>query len=406
MSEDYREAEQTLLFGVLDAIPCPVALLNLEGEAAYVNPMGEACEPSLYDCDISHLPIVKKCLAGTASVGGWVTFTTEEGTLTGQAEVYIVRSETTTMGALFLLRPDIPRMDRYDALPYASKAMRAVWTQIERLSQFATPALFLGEPGTGRSSFARALHAIQNTPDAPFVEVDCRTVDEKGAQRFLFGSESRPGVLRSMSSGSLYLKDIHCLPLSTQRHLSEVIRHRALNETPVSVRFLASGPPSFDEFLEDGRLEQALYEQLAVMPLTVPPLRERPDDILPLAEWFLAHIPKNGDIEAFSEEARRALVQHTWPDNVRELEAAVTEAVGRCTRGGAIQPAHLPFFAKESTRSKESLQDMRLDFNRRRIEAALAIYGHTVEGKRRAAKELGIGLSTLYRLTAREEPKL
>ncbi|MDR2670335.1 MAG: sigma 54-interacting transcriptional regulator [Oscillospiraceae bacterium] len=402
MSEDYREAEQTLLFGVLDAIPCPVALLNREGEAAYVNPMGEACEPSLYECDIASLPIVQKCLGGTAAVGGWVTFTTEEGTLTGQAEVYIVRSETVTMGALFLLRPDIPRLGRYDVLPYASKAMEAVWTQLERLSQFGTPVLFLGEPGTGRSSFARALHAIQNTPDTPFVEVDCRTVDEKGAQRLLFGSESRPGVLRSMSSGSLYLKDVHCLPMSAQRHLSEVIRHRTLDEAPVSVRFFASGPPSFEEVLADGRFEQTLHDQLAVMSLNIPPLRERPDDILPLAGWFLARIPKNGDIEGFSDEASHALVRHAWPDNVRELEAVVTEAVGRCAKG-FIQPAHLPFFEAEKPRAKESLQDMRLDFNRQRIEAALAVYGHTVEGKRRAAKELGIGLSTLYRLIAREE---
>jgi DNA-binding NtrC family response regulator len=236
------------------------------------------------------------------------------------------------------------------------------------------------------------------------VEVDCRTVDEKGAQRLLFGTESRPGVLRSMSSGSLYLKDIHCLPLSTQRHLAEVIRHRTLDETPVSVRFLVSGPPSFEEFLAAGQFEQTLYEQVAVMPLTVPPLRERPDDILPLAGWFLAHIPKNGDIKGFSEEARGALVHHAWPDNIRELEAVVTEAVGRCTEA-FIQPKHLPFFEAEKPRAKESLQDMRLDFNRQRIEAALAVHGHTVEGKRRAAKELGIGLSTLYRLIASEESK-
>lgn len=392
--EDYREAEQNLLMGVLDALPYPLALLNREGAPAYVNPRGEACRPSLYECGLEELPIVRGCLAGESVTGGWVTLPGGGVSLSGLAEVYAVRAGETTVGALFLLRPDIPRAGRYDSLPYVSEAMAECRRRLERLHLLGVPALLLGEEGTGRASFARALHTMQNARDVPFTEIDCRRPE---IERILFGEA---GALRVMSAGSLFLHCVEGLPLPVQRRLADVIKNRSLEDGAlVGVRFMASGPSDLASWTGD-RFDRGLYARIAVMPLCLPALRDRPEDILPLAGWFLKNAAQNyAAIPALSEGAQRALLSFPWPGNLRQLEETVVTAMENCG-GGVIEARHLPI---ELVSGSESLQHMRLDFNRRRIEAALAVYGHTVEGKRMAARELGIGLSTLYRLLAKDE---
>ncbi len=411
----YHQAEQNLLFGVLDALPCPAALLNRRGEVAYVNPRGAACRPDLSRCRFSALSAVQAGLRGETPPAGVVSLEADpeehpdggdapagspEGALSGLLEVYPVQVDGLVLGALLMLRPDVVRSDDYDTLPYASAVMVTLRERLARLSVMGIPSLFLGEEGTGRAAFAHALHNMGSLAKQPFTPVLCRTGDTLSLEQALFGDIVRPGALRKLS-GTAFLDNVDGLPPGMQQRLSELMKRRAFPDgMPLLVRVSASGPPDLEDIARQGGFDSGLYARLSVMPVRIPPLRERPEDILPLAEHFLRQYSALAGAAAasFSEEARHMLVSHTWPGNLRALEDAVMWAVGSC-HDGVIQPTHLPF---SSDTMPIHLQEMRSGFVKQRIEESLSVHGHTVEGKRRAAKELGIGLSTLYRLISKD----
>ncbi|MDR3206831.1 MAG: sigma 54-interacting transcriptional regulator [Oscillospiraceae bacterium] len=402
----YRQAEQDLLFGVLDALPCPAALLNREGQSAYINERGETC--GLDKCDMAALPAVKACLRGEERPPGWVSLIeSETGAptgLTGLAEIYPVRVGDTKLGALFMLRPDVARSDGYDALPYESAVMGQFRERLSRLSLMGVPALFLGEEGSGRAAFARALHEMGPRPQDPFVLVSCRGDGEQALDDALFGDITHPGALRGFS-GTVCLERLDALSPALQSKLLALLQNRSFPDgIPLLVRLSALGPPDLESMTADGRFDAGLYARLALMPLRLPALRERGEDILPLARHFLQQYAPLADtqINGFSREAEQLLLSYSWPGNVKALDDAVLTAVGQCT-GHFIEPEHLPI---ERDTALSDLHKLRQGFSRQRIEEALALHGHTVDGKRRAAKELGIGLSTLYRLMSDKNQKI
>ncbi len=410
--ESYHQAEQNLLFGILDALPCPAALLNRTGETAYVNPKGESCVPSLDRCAFSSLASVQACLRGESPPASWITIPANasedaedsEGedavpplrSLSGLLEVYPIKVDDILLGVLLMLRPEVKRSDDYDMLPYVSTAMEPLRERMTRLSFMGVPALFLGENGTGRAAFARALHNMGPLADAPFTMVPCRMDDPNALDQLLFGEIAHPGALRQLS-GAVFLHNVDSLPLPLQHRLATLMQSREFPDgMPLLARISASGPPDMSSLVELGQFDATLYARLSVMPIRIPPLRERTEDILPLAEHFLrrfAAMAGHPDLK-FTGEAKHALLHYDWPGNIRELEDAILSAVGRCQED-AVDAKHLPFSANDSTLG---LHQMRVGFVQRRIDDALAVHGYTVEGKRRAASELGIGLSTLYRL--------
>jgi len=399
--QDYHQAEQDLLFGVLDALPCAAALLSREGQPAYVNPKGDACGLSSFDTGA--LPLVREALRGKTPPAGWVTlrarsdaaFGAASDSLSGLAEAYPVRVDERLMGALFMLRPDVTYTEDFDALPYVSEAMEELRTRLTRLSAIGVPALFLGEEGVGRAAFARALHDMSR-PGEPFCEVSCRVEDEDALDRELFGDIPHPGALRALS-GTVFLTGVDALSPHLQRCLLALLQNKMFSDgMPFLARLSASGPPRLETMVQTGQFDAGLYARLSVMPVQIAPLRERSEDILPLARYFLRRYSALfGDpVTEFSPDACRTLQNYAWPGNIKELEDVVLEALLHGA-GGEIKSQHLPIPADGV---KADLHRQRQGFTRKRIEEALALHGRTVEGKRRAAKELGIGLSTLYRL--------
>jgi DNA-binding NtrC family response regulator len=218
---------------------------------------------------------------------------------------------------------------------------------LELLKQVApldTTVLVHGETGVGKELLARSLHFSGPRRDRPFVAVNCAAIPEELFESELFGhrrgaftgaAETRRGHFQLANGGTLLLDEIGELPLGLQTKLLRAIEEKKIipigAERPVDidVRFIATTNRDLREAVESGAFRRDLFYRLSVLPIRVPPLRERPEDVLPLAEHFLAESARRckKTVRDFSPAARDALVRYPWPGNVRELENVVERAV-------------------------------------------------------------------------------
>ncbi|MDR1668478.1 MAG: sigma 54-interacting transcriptional regulator [Oscillospiraceae bacterium] len=387
---DYQQAEQDLMLGILEALPCPTALLNRGGQTVYVN--SRFCPVDMGGVDFSALPEVKTALDGIGQSAFRTELRTEDGNAPGLMEAYPVRVEEALVGALVMFRPD-PVKEEFtaDALPTVSAAMTAVWDRLQRLSMLNTPVLLLGEGGVGKGDFARALHRLSHKQNAPFVTVTRRDTP----QRLLEAAAEA-------ADGTLFCEQIDTWdkPLVREAANLYISRHMVLEleVKPLNARLMASAAPELAEKVKRGEFPDDLYSRMNIMPVFIPPLRDRPEDIPPAAQRFaLAHAAGlEKDIQGFSDEAREVLSHQDWPENLNGLRAAVAEAVDACP-GGIIQVSALGGLFRADAPGG-SLRKIKTAYERDHIRALLNAYGHTVDGKRKAAAEMGISLSTLYRI--------
>ncbi|MDR0293028.1 MAG: sigma 54-interacting transcriptional regulator [Oscillospiraceae bacterium] len=389
---DYRQAEQDLLLGILDALPCPTALLNRDGQTVYVN--DRPCPVPLAGVILSNLPEVKTALEGISQSAFRCELRTAGGAAPGLMEAYPVRADGAQVGALVLFRPDpAPGELTADALPTVSDAMVSVWERIQRLAMLKTPALFIGEPGLGKTDFALALHRIANKQERPFVTVRAGNTPEN----------LRDAALEA-GGGTLFCERIDTWdgPLVMEAANLYASRHvvRGLDVKPLAARLMASAEPGLAEKARRGDFPEDLYARMNIMPVFLPPLRDRRDDIVPAALRFASAraLAAGKDIQGFSEEARDILSRQDWKHNIGELRSAVEAAVDACP-GGIILASYLGAAVQHTEGpAAGSLRKMRAAYGRDHARAMLNIYGNTVEGKRKAAEEMGISLSTLYRI--------
>jgi DNA-binding NtrC family response regulator len=225
-----------------------------------------------------------------------------------------------------------------------SNTLSAVQKLISQVAPTRTTVLIQGESGTGKELVARAIHDSSPRADRPFVKVNCAALPESLFESELFGHEKGAftGALRSQrgkfelaDSGTLLLDEISEMPLSMQAKLLRVLQEREIpkigseTEIPVDVRIVCSTNRDLIAEVEAGRFRSDLFYRLNVIRIHVPPLRERPEDIPELANWFLQRY--NGEngftVSGFSSAAVERLRSHSWPGNVRELENAVQRAV-------------------------------------------------------------------------------
>ncbi len=386
---DYQQAEQDLMLGILEALPCPTALLNREGQTVYVTDRTFGLE----DVDFTAVPEVREALDGVGQPAFRAELRTEEGSVAGLMEAYPVRVDEALVGALILFRPDpVQSALSADSLPSVSAAMTAVWDRLQRLAMLNTPALFMGESGTGKEDFARALHRISRKKDTPFVIVTSRESPERLTEAAL---EAGNGTLFceriDMWSGSLLREAAN---LYTSRHVV-----RDMDVKPLGARLMASSEPGLSEKVKRDEFPEELYTRVNIMPVFLPPLRDRPEDIPPAAQRFAsAYAAETGkDIQGFSDEAKEVLSRQDWPDNLTGLRRAAEEAVDACP-GGIIQVSALGGLFRLDVPAAGSLRKIKAAYGRDHIRALLNVHGHTLEGKRKAAAEMGISLSTLYRI--------
>lgn len=277
--------------------------------------------------------------------------------------------------------------------------------------------LITGESGTGKELFARAIHTESPRRNNPFIAINCGAIPEMLLESELFGyekgaftgadSRGKPGKFEIAHKGTIFLDEIGDLPLHLQVKLLHAIQNRSIDRVggtspiDIDVRIIAATNKNLEKMIAAQEFREDLYFRLNVIPITIPPLREREGDIELLLRYALDKFNRllNKEIKDFSSDALKALIGYGWPGNVRELENVVEYAVNM-EMGNEILPENLPdkiFRHQRSLGSKTGLKERLDEYQRTIIEECLNETGRTTEDKIVAAKRLGISESTLYR---------
>jgi DNA-binding NtrC family response regulator len=235
------------------------------------------------------------------------------------------------------LREELGVRYQFDNIVGRSQAMQEIFATVTRVAPSRATVLLAGESGVGKDLIARAIHYHSPRRDRPFVKINCTAIPENLMESELFGYEkgaftganiSKPGKFEQADTGTVFLDEIGDVPLSIQVKLLRVLQEREFerlgsNKTRhIDVRVLAATNVDLRAALEDGTFREDLYYRLNVLPINIPPLRERKEDIPFLASHFVEKLSKDtgSRVESISEEAIQRLMQYHWPGNVRELE--------------------------------------------------------------------------------------
>jgi sigma-54-specific transcriptional regulator len=252
---------------------------------------------------------------------------------------------------------ELTKSVRATVLVFEDPRSQELLNRIERLAPSEANALIIGETGTGKELVARHIHQLSDRRDGPFVAVNCGAFPESLVESELFGHEkgaftgavsSKAGWFEAASGGTLFLDEIGDLPINMQVKLLRVLQEREVvrlgsrTPIPINVRLVAATNVNLADAVVAGNFREDLFYRLHVATIRLPPLRERPGDILPLAQFFLEeHCQRLGYQRAtLSAEAERKLLLHSWPGNIRELENAIHHALLVC-RHQVVQPADL-----------------------------------------------------------------
>jgi two-component system response regulator HydG len=296
-----------------------------------------------------------------------------------------------------------------------SEAMQRVREQVRKVAQTDATVLVLGESGTGKELVARALHDASRRRDKPFVSVSCAALPEGLLESELFGHERgaftgavrrKIGRFELAHGGTLFLDEVGEIPPPIQVKLLRVLQERRFErlggeETiEVDVRLVSATHRDLARRAAEGSFRDDLYYRLAIVPLSLPPLRARLEDVEPLALHFLEkHAPRIGRrLAGFEPEALASLRRHAWPGNVRELENVVQQAMVFC-EGDRVRAADLPAAVGQAAcalpvpTGERSLTDILEDLEKQLVAAA---YAKARGVKAEAARLLGIKPSALY----------
>ena len=290
-----------------------------------------------------------------------------------------------------------------------SKAMLELRAIVEKVAETDANVLITGENGTGKEMLAREIHALSNRYRKDMVTVDMGAVTETLFESELFGHKKgaftdahadRPGKFEVAEGGTLFLDEIGNLPYRLQSKLLTVLQSRTVvrvgSNEPISVniRLICATNGNLDEMVAQGKFREDLLYRINTIHVEIPPLRERKEDIVPLAELFVQRFAKQYDKGQMilSDTARRKLQMHPWYGNIRELEHAIEKAI-IISEGGILTDAHFHFPKKSLSPEKESaietLEDMELVMIRKAIDKC----GGNLSA---VAMQLGITRQTLY----------
>jgi DNA-binding NtrC family response regulator len=314
----------------------------------------------------------------------------------------------------FVLRRTLDERAGVEGVVGQSDAIQALRSMIRRLASMPSTVLIHGESGSGKEVAARALHALSTRSARPFVPVNCAAVAAELFESELFGHvkgaftgamESRNGLFYYAQGGTLFLDEISELPPAIQTKLLRVLEDRRVRpvgsnrEVPVDVRILAATNRDLAAEVSAGRFREDLYYRLDVVSLRVPPLRERPEDVPPLARHFMENLAVHLGIPAlpFSREVLDALSAYHWPGNARELRNFVERSL-------ILGAFPLDSLAEHDLESEVERQpqtgaggELLADVEKRHI---LAVLDECGGNKTEAARRLGISRKTLERKCA------
>src|SRR5215471_10436252 len=306
-----------------------------------------------------------------------------------------------------------------------SARMRAVFEFLRVIGNSDSTVLVTGESGTGKEVTATLIHQNSRRRHHPFVAVSCALFSETLIESELFGHErgaftgaikDRPGRFELAEGGTIFLDDIDDVPLSMQVKLLRVLQNRTIERlggtrtVPVNVRVIAGSKRDLSQLVAEGKFREDLFYRLNVLPVVLPALRDRREDIPVLMEHFIErYFRRRGeDVPAISDAVRQAFMRYSWPGNVRELENACERIAQTCTcgtvrvgcmsasilfRAGASQPVDLPL----PSSPPQEAAPISLDDRLQQLESTLITWALKVSNgnKSRAAELLKIKRSTL-----------
>ncbi|MBL8716494.1 MAG: sigma-54-dependent Fis family transcriptional regulator [Myxococcales bacterium] len=304
-----------------------------------------------------------------------------------------------------------------------SAQMRDVMALVERVAPTPASVLITGPSGTGKELIARAVHERSDRANGPFVAVNCAAIPAELLESELFGVKrgaftdaraDRAGLFREANGGTIFLDELGDLPLAMQPKLLRVLQEREVrplggsSSSPIDVRVISATRHDLRKALAEGTFREDLFYRLAVVEVGLPALRERPDDIVPLAERALERACARAKRQrTLSGAAARKLLEHSWPGNVRELENAIERAVA-LSNGDVILPEDLPQalgadtpqdFLKHAVDRSWTLEELSRAYLARVLE-------RTGGNKKQAAALMGIDRRTIQRWLGEEKDDL
>jgi DNA-binding NtrC family response regulator len=351
------------------------------------------------------------------------------------------------------LRKQLKKKYQFNQLIGNSPMIQDVFKLIERVADTDSTILILGESGTGKELVARALHFNSRRQFAPFVPINCSALPENLLESELFGHckgaftgaiNDKKGLFQEADGGTIFLDEIASMPPVLQSRLLRVLQEKEVRRVgdnvavSVNVRVLAATNEPLEKKLKDGTFREDLYYRLNVIPINLPSLRERREDVPVLAMHFLRNKvnPRSGKLYGISRKALDLLSSHDWPGNVRELENAIERAFALCeestirvadlppvlrryataegaedlvetpparpesggglTVGGGASATPAPSFSQAVGPLRDYMREQELGY----VNRALA---QTGGDKEKAAEVLGVSVATLYRKLAEED---
>lgn len=329
---------------------------------------------------------------------------------------------------------DPPRPNDDPGFVSDSTIMQKTIDLAERVARSNTSVLLLGETGVGKNRLATLIHQISQRKSGPFVEINCAAIPDTLLESELFGyergaftgarREGKPGKVELAEHGTLFLNEIGELPLALQSKLLDLLQDRQISRIgstrsyTADIRIIAATNQNLEKMVQEGRFREDLYYRLNVFPITIPPLRERQEDILRIAEYWLSRCPscQDGPARLLHPETVRRLQFYPWPGNIRELENVIERMV-ITVDDALLLPHHLPEVIlkaaletslaspdsltrvggddvlQEVTRSSQPLRENLLEFERSAYVRAVQTFRTTYE----IAKHLGVSQPTVVR---------
>ena len=312
------------------------------------------------------------------------------------------------------LRKELSSEDAFHGILGKSAAMVQVFDLISSAAQSEAPVIIYGESGTGKELIASAIHKLGPRRKGSFIKVNCAALSESLLESELFGhvkgaftgaDRTRVGRFEAANGGDIFLDEIGDLPLSTQVKLLRVLQEKEIEKVgdhrplSIDVRILAATNQDLSTLMEEGRFREDLYYRIGVIPIHLPPLRERREDVPLLIEAFInrIHLKADKPISGMSREALDLLFSYDWPGNVRELINVIEYSFVLCHEG-EIMPNHLParVTGKQPSMAprRRAVKKQNDEAERKRILEALAATGGN---QSKAAEILGISRVTLWK---------
>ena len=314
------------------------------------------------------------------------------------------------------LKTSVKQGWRYGKIIGKSRPMREVFDTIDKIAPASSTVLITGDSGTGKELVAKAIHEKSSRKDKPFVAVNCTAIPENLLESELFGHmkgsftgafADKKGLFEEANGGTLFLDEIGDLDLSLQAKLLRVLQEKMIKpvganrEKPIDVRVITATHKNLTNAVEEDLFREDLYYRLSVLPVHLPPLRQRKEDIPLLAGYFLEKYAgiNNSPVRSFSQQALQELINYPWNGNVRELENVI-ERLSVMTSDEVVETTHLHSNKMGKEGSEDFFADATVDWptieelNRRYIDIVLSKTGGR---KEKAAQILGINRRTLYR---------